>query len=567
MNVSRMRGMTLVDVLVGTALMLIFFLALFGILRASLTLTTLAQAKAGATAVAETNMEYLRSLAYDSLGTVGGIPAGLVLQDATTTEDGIPYTVHTFISYVDDPADGLGASDTNGITTDYKRARVAVSYSIAGRTNATVLVSNFAPPGIETTNGGGTLAINVVDAAGAPVADASVNIMNAATSPTINVTTMSNLAGVVYLPGAATSSSYQVVVSRSGYSSAQTYARDNTNQNPNPGYLTVVKNQTTTGTFAIDQLALMNLATFSPIATSTFSDAFTNGSKLSDTSSTTASGGSLTLIPGATAGEARSVATSSPLLVRWGQAIATTSTPTGTSALIHIYDAAGALIPDTALAGNAAGFSSFPVSLYGLSTTTYPSLSIGTEFTSTGSSSPSVTGWSLSYTAGPTPLPNVSFTLTGAKTIGSKGDGTPIYKTTLTSSTGNEGTQALSLEWDSYSLLIPSYDITDACASPPYALAPGTNVSDYLILGSPTTNYLRVLVADNSGVPVPGATVTLSRAGYSSTVSSSSCGSSYFGGLTAASDYTVSIAKTGYTTTSFTAVPVAGQSTFGATFP
>lgn len=567
MNVSRMRGMTLVDVLVGTALMLIFFLALFGILRASLTLTTLAQAKAGATAIAETNMEYLRSLAYDALGTVGGIPAGAVLQDATTTEDGIPYTTHTFISYVDDPADGTGASDTNGITTDYKRARVAVSYTIAGKTNSVVLVSNFAPPGLETTNGGGTLEIDVVDAAGAPVADASVNIMNAATSPTVNVTTLSNLAGVVYLPGAATSSSYQVVVSRNGYSSAQTYARDSINQNPNPGYLTVAKNQTTTGTFAIDQMALLNLATFSPIATSTFSDAFTDASKLAETSSTTASGGSLTLVPGATFGEARSVATSSPLLVRWGEAVATTSTPSGTSALIHIYDAAGTLIPDTALAGNAAGFSSFPVLLYGLSTTTYPSLSIGAELTATGSSSPSVTGWSLSYTAGPTPLPNVSFMLTGAKTIGSKGDGTPIYKTTLTSSTGNEGTQVMNLEWDSYTLSVPSYDITDACSSPPYALAPGTNVSDSLILGPKTTNYLRVLVADSTGTPVSGATVTLSRSGYSNTVSSSSCGSAYFGDISAASDYTVSIAKTGYTTTNFTAVPVSGQSTFGATFP
>ena len=115
MYAQRTRGMSLVEVVVGVALMLIVFLALFGVLRASLILSTLAKAEAGATAIAETQMEYLRGLTYDSLGTVHGIPAGVVPQDATTTEDGIPYATYTFISYVDDPADGTGASDTNGI--------------------------------------------------------------------------------------------------------------------------------------------------------------------------------------------------------------------------------------------------------------------------------------------------------------------------------------------------------------------------------------------------------------------------------------------------------------------
>lgn len=559
--------MSLVDVVVGVALLLVLFLALFGVLKASLLVSSFAKAKADATAIAQTEMEYLRGLSYDAVGTVGGIPPGAAVQDATTTENGITYTTHVFVSYVDDPADGTGSQDTNGITTDYKRGRVSVSYTIGGQTRDVALVSNFAPPGIETTNGGGTLAIHTVDATGAALPNAMVRIVNASTSPTVDVTTFSNIDGQVYLPGAATSSDYQVYTSKSGYSSAQTYARDATNENPNPGYLTVAKDQTTTGTFAIDRLATLSLSTFSPIATSTFSDTFTGTTGLAAMSSTTVSGGALTLSSGETSGSARSVATTSAYLTRWGQVMATTTVPSGASVAIHIYDQNGTLIPDTVLPGNAVGFTSFPVSLGAIATTTYPFLALGADLSTTGSA-PQITDWSLSYAEGPIPLPNVAFTLTGAKTIGTTGGGSPIYKTTVTGTTGSSGvTQNLSLEWDNYALSVPNYDIVDACTSPPYALEPGSTNSKSLILGSPTSNSLRVLVTDNNGVVQSGARVTISHGSFSKTVTSSSCGSAYVGGLTAADTYSVSIAKTGYTTSTFSNVSVSGASLYSASFP
>ncbi len=561
------RGFSLIDVIVGTALMLVVFLALFRILRASFLVSSLARAKAGATTVAQVQMEYVRGLSYDNLGTVGGIPAGTVAQDATTTENGIDYAIHTFISYIDDSADGTGAGDTNGITTDYKRSRVAVSYTIAGRTRSVALVTNFAPPGIESTNGGGTLAINVVNASSAPVNDATVQIINAATTPTVNVTTSTNNAGIVYLPGAATSSEYQVAVSKGGYSSAQTYARDMTNQNPTPGYLTIAKDQTTTSTFGIDLFSTLALATFSPIATSTFADAFSDTSKLALIASTTVAGGVLTLLSGETSGSARSIATTSAYLASWGEAMATTTVPVGTTIALHVYNGTGNLIPDASLPGNAVGFSSFPIPIHTISTTTYPSLALGANFTGTGSSAPSITGWSLSYTAGPAPLPNVSFTLTGAKTIGSTGSGAAIYKTVRSASTGNDGTQGVILEWDSYTLGLMSYAIVDACPSPPYVIAPNTTPSATLFLTPAISNSLRVVVTDNAGAAVGGASVTLARTGFSQTSSSSSCGSAYFGGLASASDYGVTIAKTGYTTTNFSGVSANGVSTFSASFP
>ena len=396
--------MGLIDVIIGIALMLVIFLALFGVLRASLVLSTLDKSQAAAVELASTQMEYLRGLSYDSLGTVGGIPSGLIPQQATSTVDGIPYGVRTFIEYYDDPADGTGASDANGVTTDYKTGKVTVSYAISGLQKKVTLVSNFAPPGIESTTGGGTLSIHVVNAAGANVSGASVHIVDASTSPAVNFTTFSNASGLALIGGAATSSAYQIYVSQTGYSSAQTYPRTGANVNPTPGYLTVVKNQTTNATFAIDQLAALTLRSFSPAVTTSFSDSFADASELSNQTNAQVSGGALALASPALSGSARSTTIAPSLLDGWGILAADTATPSGTSAVVRVDDASGNPLPDTVLPGNAAGFSSFPVSLAGIATSSYPSLDLEADLASNSTTTASsVLDWSLSYTQGPAP--------------------------------------------------------------------------------------------------------------------------------------------------------------------
>ena len=527
--------------------------------------------EATATAIANNQMEYIRSLPYNSVGTVGGIPAGSIAQNATTTEDGLGYGVRTLVEYYDDPADGLGVNDTNGITTDYKKIKVVVTYSEGNRTRQITLNSIYAPPGIETTVGGGTLQINVVNSTGAPLEGASVTIVNASTSPTVNLTTFSNSAGIVYLPGAATSTQYAITVTENGYSTAQTYARNGTNQNPTPGYLTVVQNQTTSSTFAIDVLGLLTLNTFTPVASGAFTDSFANNAKLTSLTNTNASGGALTLNGSSgtypLSGSAKSITTTPAYLSSWGVASSTMVLPTGTTATVQVIDQNGNLIPDSVLPGNAAGFTSFPINLSGVSTSTYPSLGLLASLQTTSNLvTPSLTGWTITYQSGPTPLPNVSFTLTGTKTIGSTGGGAPIYKTIVSTTTGSTASVALPLEWDSYSLGVSGYDVQDACNAPPYALSAGASLTESLILGTQTTNSVLISVNDGSGNIVPGATVTLSRSGYSKTVTASSCGNAYFGGLTSASDYSVMVSKTGYTSNTTTGVSVSGQTFYAASF-
>jgi hypothetical protein len=567
-----MRGVTLIDAVVGSALVLLIFMALVGLLRSSLLVASLAKAKAGATAVANTQLEYIRGLDYDSVGTIGGIPAGAIPQYATTTQNGIPYAIRTFIEYADDPADGTGAADSNAITTDYKHIKVAVTYLLKGKLREVFMVSSYAPPSIETATNGGTLKIIVVSATGAPVPGATVQIVNASTSPVVNLTTFTDTTGVVLLGGAATSTQYQIFVSKGGYSSAQTYDRDATNQNPNPGYLTVVKNATTASTFAIDILSSLTLSTLYPIMATTTLDAFTDTSKLASQISTQVQGSSLMLqdigAGYAASGSATSVSITPARLVSWQVASTTITSPNNTSVRIQVLDGSGGLIPDAQVPGNSAGFSATSIDLSGVSTSTYPTLALSATLTTTdASTTPALQNWSVTALVGPTPIPNVSVTLTGIKTIGSTGAGAAILKNILSASTNSSGVATFSAEWDSYSLDVAGYDTVDACYGPSYSLAPGGTMSQSLYLGAVTSNSLLISVRDTTGVAISNVTVTLSRTGYSSTSATSICGGAYFGGLTASSLYSVQISKSGYTTTTYTNVTVGGHTFYAASFP
>jgi hypothetical protein len=562
---TKYSGFGLVDVIVGIALMLVLFLALFGALRASLMLSALAKAKATAVELASTQMEYLRGLSYDSLGTTGGIPSGLVPQIATTTVDGIVYTTRTFIQYKDDPADGIGAQDANGITTDYKIGRVTVSYSMKELAKSINLVSNFTPPSIETTTGGGTLSIRVVDAASVGVSNASIRIVNTSTSPTIDFTTFTNTDGYAVIGGAATSSQYQIYVSRTGYSSAQTYERTSQNVNPTPGYLTVVKDQVTGATFFIDRLSTLILASFSPATTNSFNDSFNNSSNLASQTNTQVSDGMLSLSNEELSGTARSVAISPSYLAGWGLLSASLSEPSGTTAVIRVTDATGAVLPDSALAGNAAGFSSFPVSLTGISASSYPALTIFAELTSNSTTTtPSILDWSLSHTDGPTPLSNIAFTLTGAKTIGTDANNAPIYKTVVGGTTGANASKTEVLEWDLYSLA--TNNLIESCQASPFSLAPGSVTNVAFLTGSPTAHTLSAKVKNSADADVAYAKIVLTKSGYAATIPTSLCGLAYFGGL-ASGSYSATVSATGYATTTFSNINVTGQATTTLTLP
>jgi hypothetical protein len=546
------RGVTLIDTLVGSALMLVVFLGIGAAFELSLEVVTSNKARAGAIALGNERMEYLKSLTYPQIGVLGGIPAGNVPQLETVSLNGVEYTRRTFVSYADDPKDGLGGADQNGIIADLKNIRVEVSWVSRQGYRSVELIGRVSPPGVETAVSGGTLTIIVVDAGDAPLSNAQIRIVNTSVSPNINITTFSGNDGTISFIGAPAASNYEITVTKSGYSTAQTYAATVANPNPTPRHLTVTNDQTTSSTFAIDVLGSKTIRVFKQVVVVTWNDTFNNSSLIATSSDVVVTGGEVRLAgePYATEGFVRSVAIEPSILAGWNEVMWTDATPTGTDVRYRIYDATGGgsvLVPDGVLPGNSAGFTDSPIDVSMLSTSTYRALSVRADLsTSDTAVTPSVQDISLSYDYGPEPFPNFLFTLRGNKTIGNS---PTVYK--YNSDLTSDASALVSLphmEWDSYLIGVTStstYEIAESCAPQPESLEPGASQTTSVFLLPATAHSLLIDVRDSGGTLLSGASVNVTRTGYNETETTSSCGQAFFPGLSETT-YDILVSKAGY---------------------
>ncbi len=568
------------DTVVGTALMLLIFVGIFAAFQLSVDVVLNNKARAGAVALANERMEYIRSLTYSQVGTVGGIPAGIIPQLETIVLNGISYTRRTFIQYADDSGDGSGGSDTNSITADYKALRSDVYWTSRNGERHITVLSRVSPGGngIETAVPGGTLTLNVINASSQPVSGAQIHIVNSATTPpslAIDFTTFTNVNGVASFIGATTSGAYQITVTKSGYSTAQTYPATAQNTNPDPAHLLVFLNQTTTKVFGIDLLSQKTINTWTPILPATWSDTFADATKIAGSASTTVASGVVRLsgsAPYDSTGSVQSVSIAPAYLAKWKTLTWSASLPAGTGITYRVYDASGStLIPDSQLPGNSTGLTASPVDLTGVSTSTYTGIRLDAQFTSSGADTPSVDMWSVDYDYGPQRLPNVAFTLRGAKTIGTGPSGTQ-YKYSTSQNSGASASVVLpNMEWDTYEFTPTgsTYDIASAChgaaespeisaLSTKFSLAAGSQTASDIYLVTHTANALSVEVRSTAtGALIPYATVRLYKTGYDMTQTTDGCGQIIFSSLSSGT-YTLVVSASGYTTDTNSAVSVSG---------
>ncbi len=251
--------MTLIEAIVSVAIFGIVSGSLYTIITLGVQLVRDDQARLDALAIAQAKMEALRNVPYDDIGTVGGIPSGAFEQSESETHNNTVYTIETDIRYVDDAFDGTTPTDT--VSTDYKRIRIEVSWEGQYVSEPVVLVSTIAPNGLESSSGGGTLWLEVYTADSMPISAATVHITNSLVSPSVDITSATDSDGRYLVYGAtASTQGYHVEISKSGYSSSQTYTVDVvSNPNPDPSDQTVVDGAVTTKLFYIDQVSDMTI--------------------------------------------------------------------------------------------------------------------------------------------------------------------------------------------------------------------------------------------------------------------------------------------------------------------
>jgi len=255
------NGFTLIDVLVGTALLLIVMIGFFTEFQLLFKVLSQSQGKTIALALANEQVEIIRNLPYEDIGTEFGSPPGEIPQIRTEKVDNNTYTITTDIIYIDDPFDGSSPEDD--YPGDYKKARIEVSWAEHQLTKSVVEIANFSPPNLESEIGGGVLSIYVNDReSGAPIPNAQVRIINSQIEPAINILTTTDNNGWLSRPGLTESENYEISVNQTDYDEHKTYSNSST-LDPEPEYshAQVNNGEKTTRYFLISKTSVINIKT------------------------------------------------------------------------------------------------------------------------------------------------------------------------------------------------------------------------------------------------------------------------------------------------------------------
>lgn len=258
MRPQRQAGFTIIEAVVGVAVFGIIATAFYFSINIVVDVSEISRRNTVATNLANEQMELLRNLPYAGLGTVDGNPPGTIPSEQTQTVDNIPYTVDTYISYVDDPYDGEFPDDL--YSADYKRARIEVCWEGLSCPRSAILISDFSSNTIETGAGTGVMQIWVRDANTAPVTNATVTVTRA--NPAVNIVGYTNSDGELIEPMLDPSTNdYHVTATKVGHSTDYTVPVSPEIPDPENRDVSVLEESLTEVTLYIDLTSTLNINT------------------------------------------------------------------------------------------------------------------------------------------------------------------------------------------------------------------------------------------------------------------------------------------------------------------
>jgi type II secretory pathway pseudopilin PulG len=260
---KKNRGFTLMETVISVTLFVMISVALYGVFVRILKINSITRTKQVAINLANEQFEIARNLPYASVGTVNGIPSGVLLQSQNIVRDGLTFSVDTYVRNYDDPFDGTFNGSPDDLSpADMKLIEISISCTTCESFTPILLTTKIAPKNLETASTNGALVIRVFDASGLPVANASVHIVNQGIVPAVDLTDETDINGNFTIVDAPPGiNNYQVTVTKSGYSTDRTYASgENGNTNPVKPHLSVLLQQITQVSFTIDRTSSLAIS-------------------------------------------------------------------------------------------------------------------------------------------------------------------------------------------------------------------------------------------------------------------------------------------------------------------
>lgn len=247
------HGFTVLELLISTAVVALIITSIFGLFVSMVRSSVIAKRQAVASTLATNQMEYLKSLPYDSLAVAGGSIYSTSPLPATTTQriDGVTYKITSSINYVDDSYDGCGSYPTQQLKQQYcrnypppasapavdsnPRDYKVVHVSVTDKTNLNLadVDTQISAKVSETASTTGALFVYVIDDNGNPVSGASVRVQNSTVAPAVDLSDNTDGNGIAILYGLPVDTNnfdYQITASKTGYSSLVTLGPSGTLQ-------------------------------------------------------------------------------------------------------------------------------------------------------------------------------------------------------------------------------------------------------------------------------------------------------------------------------------------------
>ncbi len=258
------EGLTLVELILTIGLVVIIFGGLSLAYSSILDSINNSELRADAATILNRQVELVHNLPYDKVGTTSGIPSGVISSTQSIAFDQVKFTITTTVRNIDDPFDGtLNGTPRDTAPADYKLVEIEASCPGCFHFIPLGITTTVAPKALENTATTGSLFVNVFDANGTGVPEATVHLTNASVTPTIDLTDTTNNSGTLQLVGVPTSTQrYHVTITKGGYSSDQTYLPGSLGSStPLKIDSTVAANTLTQTSFSIDRASALTVIT------------------------------------------------------------------------------------------------------------------------------------------------------------------------------------------------------------------------------------------------------------------------------------------------------------------
>jgi prepilin-type N-terminal cleavage/methylation domain-containing protein len=207
------EGFTLIEVLVACVVLAIGLMAIMGFFASSIARVLDSRTRSVLQQVATEDLEKIRALKYDDVGTTTGQPPGVLLAHEERTVQGRVVTIDRQVRFIQDQ------SYTGPYPANYRRVTISVSDKGDTRLGPVEMTSNVAGGAP-----GGSLDVTVQDSQGNPVPDVPIKVTNNHLVPSVNINDVAirtDSLGHLLIPGLTPDSepAYVVTGTKTGYNS------------------------------------------------------------------------------------------------------------------------------------------------------------------------------------------------------------------------------------------------------------------------------------------------------------------------------------------------------------